>query len=106
MAESALGLPAPSSPAKAHTAVETPSSWDNPRGDARIEGRLTNVDCSAQPITLHVGKESLRVLAPDRIVLKGLSEIKAELHCGSQDVAVVVEYKSATREVTSIEFRF
>ncbi len=105
MAESALGLSNPQ-PKPATAATETPAAWDNPRGDARIEGQMTSVDCSATPVTVRVGAESLRLSSPDRISLRGTRGVKAELRCGAQNVRVVVEYQSATREVTSIAFQF
>jgi Flp pilus assembly protein TadD len=104
MAEAAIRLSAPPKPAPRKPSVTTPESWDNPRGDSKIEGRLTQVDCG-ETARLHVGGTVLEVAHPGRVVLAGTRETKVELRCGPQDAPVLVEYDSVTRNVTRIEFR-
>jgi tetratricopeptide (TPR) repeat protein len=104
MAESALRLSDPSNAPVKKPAVSTPSSWENMKGDARVEGRLSRVDCGGTP-RLHVGGMVLEVKQPGRVVIRGIGGVRAELQCGAQNVPVLVEFLSATLEVTAIEFR-
>jgi len=104
MAEAALRLSDPGVQAPQKPPVTTPSSWENLKGDAKVEGRLNRVDCGETP-RLFVAGMVLEARQPNRIVLSGVGGAKAELRCGPQDISVMVEYVAATKEVTAIEFR-
>lgn len=105
MAEAALHLSEPERLPPAKPRVTIPKSWDNPQGDARIVGRLTEVQCEGPSARLRVGELELLVQDPRRVVLRGAPGIQTELRCGPQDLQVLVEYDSATKGVTAIEFR-
>jgi Flp pilus assembly protein TadD len=105
MAHAAMRLSRPEDSAVKKPSVHTPASWDNPKGDARIEGRLTRVDCEGTTARLLIAGQTLVVSDPSRVLLTGTPGAKAELHCGSQDVAAAIEYKSSSNEVTAIDFR-
>jgi tetratricopeptide (TPR) repeat protein len=101
--------PLPKAPPKGPDVV-TPSSWQDPKGDSRIEGVLTQVDCETDFARLHVtaggGRSiALEVRHPDRVRLVGAPETQHAFECGKQQMKVVVEYFGATSEVTKIEFR-
>jgi tetratricopeptide (TPR) repeat protein len=90
--------------------VTTPPSWQNPKGDTRVEGVLTQVDCEADLARLHVadaaGKAiTLSVLHPERVTLVNAPGLQHAFPCGPQKLAVTVEYFGTTSEVTKIEFR-
>jgi tetratricopeptide (TPR) repeat protein len=90
--------------------VTTPPSWQNPKGDTRVEGVLTQVDCDPDLARLHVadaaGKAiTLSVLHPDRVTLVNAPGLQHAFPCGPQKLAVAVEYFGTTSEVTKIEFR-
>jgi tetratricopeptide (TPR) repeat protein len=90
--------------------VTTPSSWQDPKGDSRIEGMLTQVDCETDFARLHVvdgeGRSiALEVRHPDRVRLVGSAGVQRAFECGKQHISVAVEYFRATSEVTKIEFR-
>ena len=105
MAEAALLLSeAKASKPAARPTVIVPPGWDNPKGDATVEGILTQVDCGATA-KLHVGAMVLEVRDPNRVVLEGVEGVSTNLDCGVQQRAVTVEYQSATRAVTRIRFK-
>jgi tetratricopeptide (TPR) repeat protein len=90
--------------------VVTPPSWRNPKGDTRVDGTLTNVDCSADPVRLLVSSASgktieLAVRNPAEVELVNAQGVSTTLVCGSQSLPVALEYLAASREVTRIEFR-
>jgi tetratricopeptide (TPR) repeat protein len=90
--------------------VVTPPSWQNPKGDTRVEGTLTNVDCNANPVRLLVSSASgktieLAVRNPAEVELINAEGASTTLVCGSQSLPVAAEYLARSREVTRIEFR-
>lgn len=119
MADAALRLvDAPASPPRPpRPEVRTPPSWENPKGDRRIEGTLARIDClgeSARFVIAAGGREvSLFVGRPGEVLLRNLSTVTFEFRCGAQEGrAVAVDYvaKPDARlgtegEITSIEFR-
>ena len=89
--------------------VVTPPSWQNRKGDTRIEGALIEVDCDADPVQLLVssgGKTiELAVRNPAEVVLLNAEGVSTTLVCGSQSLPVAAEYLAGSREVTRIEFK-
>jgi tetratricopeptide (TPR) repeat protein len=89
--------------------VVTPSTWQNPKGDARVEGVLTRVDCLGSSAKLHVaagGKEViLDVRNPGEVELVNAPEASYQFSCGQQSVRIAVEYQTGPHQVTRIEFR-
>jgi tetratricopeptide (TPR) repeat protein len=92
--------------------VTTPLSWQNRKGDARLEGTLTRVDCDSVPLRLVVSAGSktveLNVTHPTEVVIVGAENtagVSTTLACGAQSRPVAVEYLAGTREITRIEFR-
>ncbi len=88
--------------------VFTPPSWENRKGDTRVEGTLTRVDCNGSLATLYIesgGKSvTVQVHHPDQVVLVN-AEPGYQFSCGPQQLRVAIEYVAAQREVTRIEFR-
>ncbi len=88
--------------------VITPPSWENRKGDARIEGTLTRVDCEGDSARLHVGDGrntvTVEIHHPTEVELVN-AQPGYQLSCGAQTLRVVIEYVAAQREVTRIEFR-
>jgi tetratricopeptide (TPR) repeat protein len=78
----------------------TPPSWQNPKGDTRVEGILTEVDCNADPVRLVVS-----VRNPAEVELINAQGVSTTLVCGTQSLPVALQYLAATREVTRIEFK-
>jgi tetratricopeptide (TPR) repeat protein len=109
----ALTLLASETPAVRGTTpgVITPSSWQNRRGDARAEGTLTWVHCDSSPVRLDIATQTpartieLNVQNPDEVELHNAEGVSTTLVCGEQSRPVVIEYVSATRKVTRIEFQ-
>ncbi len=114
----ALTLLAAETPTTVHEkrpGVITPQSWQNRKGDARVEGTLTEVNCDSLPVRLLVsvgaakGKEAktieLSVEDPTGVVLVNAEGISTTLVCGEQSRLVAVEYLAATKEITRIEFK-
>jgi hypothetical protein len=71
--------------------------WDGPKGDAKVTGRLTRVDCLGKQLRLAVQIEAgktaqLLVTDPGKIAIEGKGELT--LGCGPQRVArpVMVEF--------------
>jgi Flp pilus assembly protein TadD len=89
--------------------VTTPPSWQNPKGDARIEGTLTEVDCSTDPVRLIVSAEGktieLSVRDPAEVVLVNAEGASTTLVCGGQSLPVAVEYLASSKTITRIEFK-
>lgn len=91
----------------------TPSSWQNPKGDTRAEGVLTQVDCESDPVHLMVEVPGepiartieLNVLNPSAVELVNVNGVSTTLTCGGQSRPVAVEYFAASREITRIEFK-
>ena len=100
---------APPSAAEKKPEVTTPPSWQDPKGDARIDGTLTEVDCSADPVRLTVsaaGKTiELSVRDPAEVVLVNAEGASTTLVCGGQSMPVAVEYQASSKTVTRIEFK-
>jgi tetratricopeptide (TPR) repeat protein len=92
-------------------AVVTPPSWQNRKGDARVEGTLTRVDCGSVPVRLIVSTGTpaqsieLNVQNPNEVELLNAEGASTTLVCGEQSRPVAVEYVAQTREITRIEFR-
>jgi tetratricopeptide (TPR) repeat protein len=89
--------------------VIVPPSWQNRKGDARIEGTLTNVDCAADPVRLDVSASAktfaLTVRNPAEVELVNADGVSTTLVCGQQSLPVVVEYIDRSHEITRIEFK-
>jgi tetratricopeptide (TPR) repeat protein len=113
MAEAAVKLvetPVERSPGSRGPSVVIPRSWENPRGDARVEGTLEHIECPGQVARLRVragsGAHILTVANPNRVALSGAGATSFTFACGPQKpLAVTVEYFSATGEVTAIELK-
>ncbi|MBL8177007.1 MAG: hypothetical protein JNK48_20200, partial [Bryobacterales bacterium] len=104
-----LEAPAAAEPVK-RAAVNTPDSWKNKQGDAKVEGILERIECLGASARFHVrakGKAyALLVENPGEVLLKNFSSMTFEFRCGAQKpTAVTVEYFSATGIVTGVEFR-
>ncbi len=89
--------------------VVTPPSWQNPKGDTRIDGTLTEVDCSVDPVRLVVSASArnveLIVANPAEVELINAEGASTTLVCGAQAVPVAVEYQAASKNITRIEFK-
>jgi hypothetical protein len=89
--------------------VIVPPSWQNRKGDARVEGTLTEVDCAADPVRLIVSASGktieLTVRNPAEVELVNADGVSTTLVCGQQSVPVVVEYIEHSHEITRIEFK-
>ncbi len=95
--------------------VVTPESWQNRKGDARVEGTLTRVDCESVPPRLFVSTETapgspgktveLNVPNPAAVELLNAEGVSTTLGCGEQSRPIAMEYLAATGEVTRIEFK-
>lgn len=89
----------------------TPPSWQNRKGDARVEGTLKRVDCDAVPVRLTVSPEDahgdieLLIQHPGSVVLTNAEGKSTNLTCGEQSTHIVVEYIAASKEITRIEFK-
>ncbi len=99
----------PRPPAEHRPAVNTPDSWKNRQGDARLEGVLERIECQGQSAKFHVraqGKvRALQVENPGEVLLKNFSSMTFEFRCGPQKpVPIVLEYISSSGLVTAIEF--
>jgi tetratricopeptide (TPR) repeat protein len=111
MARAALNLTQPSEAARdSRPSVITPPSWQNVRGDRRIEGALAELDCGANPARLRIRSGArdvdFEIRDPKAVVLSGAGAARIELQCGPQSgQPVLVEYLSATGEVTAIQFQ-
>ena len=119
MAEALLQrVESPSSPPRpARPAVTTPPAWENPKGDRKLDGALTRIDCLGQAARFTVssgGRETvLYVARPGEILLKNVSSVTFEFRCGPQNgQPVSVEYLAkpdarlgTAGEMTAIEFR-
>ena len=94
---------------KAGPNVITPPSWQNPKGDTRLEGTLTRVDCQSLPVTLAVSSAGktieLIVQDPTAVQLVNAEGASTVLVCGAQSQPVTVEYNAASKEITRIEFK-
>jgi hypothetical protein len=92
-------------------AVVTPPSWQNRKGDARVEGTLTRVDCGSVPVRLIVSTGTpaqsieLNVQNPNEVELLNAEGASTTLVCGEQSRPVAVEYVAQTGEITRIEFK-
>lgn len=91
-------------------AVITPPSWQNRKGDASLEGTLTQVDCDGASARLHIlperGNEIIvEVHHPGEVELVNAPQSNYQFSCGAQRLYVVIGYVAADREVTRIEFR-
>ena len=91
--------------------VTTPPSWQNPKGDARAEGTLIQIDCDSSPVRLVLSAQApartieLRVKDPSGVELINAEGVSTSLACGEQARPVAVDYIAATREITRIEFK-
>ena len=87
----------------------TPPAWQNPKGDTRVEGVLTQVDCLGPSARLHVagagGKAiTLEVRSPGEVELVNAPEASYQFSCGPQMLRVAIEYQASGSAVTRIEF--
>lgn len=101
---------APIAARKKKPGVITPPSWQNPKGDARVEGTLTRVDCDSVPLHLVVSAEpgktiELNVPNPTAVELINAEGASTTLVCGDQSRPIAAEYLAATGAITRIEFR-
>lgn len=89
--------------------VEVPKSWQGLRGDATVDGHLTDFDCAGTPpvarITAANEQLSLRVEKPNAIRISGTGSVQHTLTCGPQKTAVRVEFLRRTNVLTAIEFK-
>ena len=89
--------------------VITPRSWQNPQGDARVEGKLIRLDCGESTARLHVAVEGrelvLAIGDPHKVVIRNAPGMSTVLNCGAMEQFAVVEYVAATGEITAIELR-
>jgi tetratricopeptide (TPR) repeat protein len=91
--------------------VITPPSWQNRKGDTRVEGTLVRVACDASPVRLSLSTNTpartieLNVQNPAQVELLNAEGASTTLVCGEQSRPVVVEYIAATLEITRIEFQ-
>ncbi|MCC6393104.1 MAG: tetratricopeptide repeat protein [Bryobacterales bacterium] len=97
--------------------VNVPDSWRNKEGDSRLEGVLERIDCLGKSARFHVRgrarSTAFLVENPGEVLLKNLSSLTFEFHCGAQKpVPVIVEYKALADPehgtvgvVTALEFR-
>jgi tetratricopeptide (TPR) repeat protein len=90
--------------------VITPPSWQNRKGDTRIEGILKQVDCDATPVRLLVAPSAgktveLTVRNPTAVELVNAEGVSTALKCGEQSLPVAVEYFAATMDIARIEFK-
>jgi tetratricopeptide (TPR) repeat protein len=109
MAETLLRQLAESSPApvESRPGVKTPAAWQGPKGDTRVEGELTQVDCLASSAQLHIAAETIIVLKvrnPGEVELVNAPGTSYQFSCGPQELHVAVEYQAESKEVTRIEF--
>jgi Tfp pilus assembly protein PilF len=89
-------------------AVTTPHSWQNRKGDARIEGTLTWVNCDSSPVRLLLSTPApieLNVLNPNEVELLNADGASTTLTCGEHSQPVAIEYDATTKGITRIEFR-
>jgi tetratricopeptide (TPR) repeat protein len=119
MAEAVLRLvTTPPAPRRAQRpAVVTPPSWENPKGDRKLEGTLKRIDCLGQAARFLVtagGRDvALYVARPGEVLLRNSTSVTFEFRCGAQQPrAVAIEYLArpdarlgTEGEITSIEFR-
>jgi tetratricopeptide (TPR) repeat protein len=117
MSEAALRLVEPGRPASA-ARDEVSKAWQNPQGDARLEGKLVRLDCLATYTAFHVladGRDvALLVADPSKVARAGAGAASVELACGEwkRPRDVTVEYiarpdarRNTAGEVTRIEFK-
>jgi tetratricopeptide (TPR) repeat protein len=119
MARQAIRLtetPEPAARAK-RPDVNVPDSWRNKEGNSRLEGVLERIDCLGKSARFHIrgGGRSTALLVenPGEVLLKNLSSVTFEFHCGAQKpLPVIVEYKAhedpargTAGVVTALEFR-
>ena len=92
--------PAPSGPRP--PSVVTPKTWEPPKGDSRVGGKLVQVDCGGDLLKFHIQppasgagpappKTILASDSPNRIMLSGKTGQKREFICGPQPDAPLVE---------------
>jgi len=110
MARSALRSSEPAPPPANRPAVNTPESWKNKQGDARLEGVLERIECLGPSARFHVRSQgkthAFLVENPGEVLLKNFSSMTFEFRCGPQKpTPITVEYVSATNIVTGLEFR-
>jgi tetratricopeptide (TPR) repeat protein len=91
-------------------AVVTPPSWQNRKGDTKVEGTLKRVDCDATPVRLLVATSGgktveLTVRNPTAVEMVNAEGVTATLVCGEQTLPIAIEYFAAGMDVTRIEFR-
>jgi tetratricopeptide (TPR) repeat protein len=118
MARAAIKLaqarPEPAKPKR--PAVTTPETWNNPRGDSRLEGTLERIDCVGEAARFYIrsGERTvaLWVAKPGEVLLQNLSSATFTFRCGRQESRrVLVVYRAredaatgTAGEITSIEF--
>ena len=96
---------------------KVPKSWQNRKGDRRIEAMLVQVDCLGSGARLHALVDSQRIALeigdPSKVVVTGTPGVSTELSCGPiQPREVTIEYlakeNSGLRtagEVTALQFK-
>ncbi len=91
--------------------VITPSSWQNRKGDTRVDATLVRVACDSSPVRLVLSTEAppreieLTVSDPTKVELLNVEGASTTLACGPQSLQVAAEYIAATGELTRIEFK-
>jgi tetratricopeptide (TPR) repeat protein len=106
----ALAQERPAAPIARRPRVVTPQSWTRRKGDTLVEGVLTRFDCEggSAKIVLRSAEGhdvTLNVLHPGEIELVNPPSEGYQFGCGAQEIPVIIEYFSAGRDVTRIEFR-
>ena len=99
----------PAAPVERRPEVITPPAWQEPKGDTRVEGVMTGVDCLGSSARLHLdlggGKAlTLEVRNPGEVELVNAPEASHQFSCGPQMLRVAIEYRAGSVEVTRIEF--
>ncbi len=97
--------------------VVVPPSWNEPKGDARVEGVLRRIDCFSQGARMFLeagGRHvSVYIANPGEVLLRDASSVTFEFACGVQKPRnVSVEYVTrpdarlgTAGDVVSIQFR-
>jgi Flp pilus assembly protein TadD len=103
-------LSAPSTTRKPQSGdLPLPEGWKNRKGDSTATGTLVEFVCgSPAKVRISTGDRGILefvILHPESLVLGNVSNTQMEFSCGPQDPkAIKIEYLSATRDITRIDF--
>ena len=105
----ALTQERPAAAAPKRPDVITPPSWTGRKGDARVEGVLVRFDCGDRTPKMVLqgsgGQIVLNVFHAGQIELVNVPSSGYQFSCGAQAIPMIVEYLSAERDVTRVEFQ-